>query len=118
MVQLGIANSRMKDFYDLALLAKPFDFEGDVLAAAIRATFERRKTPVPSSLPVALTQAFAADPAKTVQWAGFVRKAGVREAGSLREVVQVSAAFAGPPLLSAAVAKPFRLRWPAGGPWR
>jgi predicted nucleotidyltransferase component of viral defense system len=49
MVQLGMANSRMKDFYDVAVLARDFDFDGALLARAMRATFERRKTPLPTS---------------------------------------------------------------------
>jgi len=54
IVQLGMANSRMKDFYDVAVLGRDFDFDGELLTRAIRATFERRKTPLPVSLPVAL----------------------------------------------------------------
>jgi predicted nucleotidyltransferase component of viral defense system len=42
IVHLGLANSRMKDFYDLMVLSRSFTFEGDVLVRAIRATFERR----------------------------------------------------------------------------
>lgn len=48
MVKLGMANSRMKDYYDLWTLCQEFDFDGDVLSAAIRATFRRRKTALPS----------------------------------------------------------------------
>ena len=44
MVSLGIANSRMKDFYDLYVLSERFDFDGDLLARAIAATFARRRT--------------------------------------------------------------------------
>jgi hypothetical protein len=44
MVKLGIANSRMKDFYDLWVLAQRFEFESATLAAAIQATFETRRT--------------------------------------------------------------------------
>ena len=58
MVQLGMANSRMKDFYDVAVLAREFDFDGDLLARAIRATFERRGTVLPTTTPVALTEAW------------------------------------------------------------
>ena len=50
MVALDLANSRMKDFYDLLAVSRIFAFEGAVLAAAIRATFERRGTPVPPSV--------------------------------------------------------------------
>lgn len=73
MVMLGRANSRMKDFYDIRLLAKTHPFEGDRLARAIAATFERRKTAIPADVPDALTQDFASDPAKQQQWAAFVR---------------------------------------------
>ena len=48
MVVLGIANSRMKDFYDLWILARQFEFQGPMLCSAIRATFERRRTAIPS----------------------------------------------------------------------
>jgi hypothetical protein len=44
MVRLGRINSRMKDFYDIRLLSRQFDFQGQVLADAVRATFERRGT--------------------------------------------------------------------------
>jgi hypothetical protein len=44
MVKLGIANSRMKDFYDLWVLAQRFEFESATLAAAIQATFKTRRT--------------------------------------------------------------------------
>jgi hypothetical protein len=117
MVQLGIANSRMKDFYDIAVLARDFDFDGDLLARAIRATFERRGTVLPTTTPVALTEAFAGDPTKNTQWAGFVRKAGVRGAGGLKETVAAVAAFVGPPLDHAAAGTPIPSSWRAGGAW-
>lgn len=47
VVVLGIANSRMKDFYDLYMLARDFSFNGNTLVRAIKATFERRKTGIP-----------------------------------------------------------------------
>src|SRR5215210_5290390 len=76
IVQLGIANSRMKDFFDVAMLADLFPFDGALLARAIRATFARRLTALPHGLPVALTDAFANDASKRTQWTAFVRKAG------------------------------------------
>lgn len=117
MVQLGLVNSRMKDFYDVAVLARGFDFDGDVLTRAIRATFERRQTPLPAELPAALTAAFAEDPTKKTQWSGFVRKAGVIEAGSLTETVATVAAFAERPLLAAAQGTSLSFAWRAPGPW-
>lgn len=55
MVLLGAANTRMKDFFDVWLLARGFTFEGATLARAITATFRRRKTPIPADVPLALT---------------------------------------------------------------
>jgi hypothetical protein len=39
---LGLANSRMKDYYDLLTLSRLFAFNGATLCAAITATFVRR----------------------------------------------------------------------------
>lgn len=117
MVQLGMANSRMKDFYDVAVLARDFDFESDVLIRAIRATFERRKTPLPTILPVALTTTFAEDPTKKTQWSGFVRKAGIRDVGSLAETLAAVVAFIEQPLMGAARGVFDGAHWRAAGPW-
>ncbi|AHG49072.1 hypothetical protein RLEG12_09020 (plasmid) [Rhizobium leguminosarum bv. trifolii CB782] len=43
MVVLGRANSGMKDFFDIWILRRSFDFNDDRLARAITATFERRE---------------------------------------------------------------------------
>jgi hypothetical protein len=51
MVVLGIANSRMKDFFDIWTLGQTHRFEIGQLARAIGSTFERRQTPVPEDLP-------------------------------------------------------------------
>jgi len=61
MVSLGITNSRMKDFYDLWMIARDFEFDGEILSKAIQATFRRRGTNIPTELPVALAGEFAAD---------------------------------------------------------
>ena len=117
MVQLGLANSRMKDFYDVVVLSRSFEFDGGLLARAIGATFERRRTPLPGGLPVGLTSEFADDATKMTQWAAFARKSGGAEIGSLAEVIAAVAAFVGKPLAAAATGAPFRGRWSPGGPW-
>jgi len=117
-VQLGLANSRMKDFFDLAILAERFDFDGVELAEALVATFERRGTRLPTAPPIALTEAFAAEAAKQVQWTAFTRKSGVAQApGELRIVMERVRAFALEPLAAAALGQRWAKRWPAGGPW-
>lgn len=55
MVVLGIANSRMKDFYDIWTLASSSTFHLATIAHSVRTTFERRRTPLPGGLPFALT---------------------------------------------------------------
>jgi hypothetical protein len=80
MVELGEANSRMRDFFDIYALAEQCSFSGEILAGAIRATFERRRTPVPEILPFALTPEFATFGAKLAQWRGFLSKSGVSSA--------------------------------------
>jgi predicted nucleotidyltransferase component of viral defense system len=72
MVALGRANTRMKDFYDIWVLIRIFDFAHDRLARAIAATFARRQTVVPTEIPDALTRAFAEDPLKQRQWTAFI----------------------------------------------
>ena len=66
MVKLGMLNSRMKDFYDIWLLSRQFDFEGPKLVQAIRRTFERRSTVLPAEIE-AFSQSFI--DAKQSQWA-------------------------------------------------
>jgi predicted nucleotidyltransferase component of viral defense system len=71
MVALGRANSRMKDFYDVWMLLNAHHFDEDRLARALAATFERRKTELPRTVPDALTADFATDETKQRLWAAF-----------------------------------------------
>jgi hypothetical protein len=117
MVKLGALNSRMKDFYDLLVLARRFDFDGVTLAAALSKTFANRKTPVVPD-PLALTSEFAAVPGKEAQWKGFVRKAKLADApGDLIAVVTELGVFLLPIAQAVAVGADFRLTWRAPGPW-
>lgn len=94
MVILGIANSRLKDFYDLYLLTEQFEFEGRTLAEAVVATFDRRKTDLPTQTPLALTSEFAGNPAKRLQWHGFLKRSRMEEsAPDMERVVERLAAF-------------------------
>ncbi len=97
-VTLGTGNSRMKDFYDLLWLARNMDFDGAVLTSAIAATFERRKTPLPTDRPVALTDSFASFPGKAIQWDAFLRK-GKLDPSDLNSVVGEIADFLMPVIL-------------------
>lgn len=73
MVALGRANSRMKDYYDMWMLTSTVALDEQRLRQAIEATFKRRTTIVPGSVPDGLSDAFSADPAKQRQWLAFAR---------------------------------------------
>ncbi len=92
MVMLGLANSRMKDFYDVWILSRSYEFDDGRLPRAIAATFERRGTVIPFEAPVALTKTFAIDDGKQRQWAAFVRDLAV-EIPALEAVVSDLAGF-------------------------
>jgi hypothetical protein len=118
MVQLGMANSRMKDFFDLWIMGRVFSFDGNTLRSAIAATFSRRKTELPSTVPVALTATFSNDEAKKKQWSAFCTRGGLKDqASELQEVVKMLGGFLLPPLLAATRGEPFAEHWPPGGPW-
>ncbi len=74
MVMLAEANSRMKDFYDIWLLSTQRQFDAQTLSEALKATFERRGTALPTSPPHALSPAFHDLPIKQTQWRAFLRK--------------------------------------------
>ncbi|HEY2343068.1 MAG TPA: nucleotidyl transferase AbiEii/AbiGii toxin family protein [Chthoniobacteraceae bacterium] len=110
MVRLGLANSRMKDFHDVSVLARNFSFDGMALAEAIANTFTRRETAVPKDTPVALTAEFARDRTKIAQWAAFQKRAKAPPADLL-------ARFTLPIFATICKCAEFRQQWPAGGTW-
>lgn len=86
IVSLGMANTRLKDYFDLRALAREGVLDVQQLADAIAATFARRGTAVPAETPLGLTDEFAHDPAKRAQWKAFLTKNRL-EAPGLDEVV-------------------------------
>ena len=117
MVRRGLLNSRMRDFFDVWTLSRQFDFDGRVLAAAVRETFARRDLEV-AARPVALTKEFAEDTAKASQWQGFLRKSRLEGAPSeLVAVVEAIAIFLGPVAEALHEGRGFEGRWEAPGPW-
>lgn len=74
LASLGMANSRMKDYFDLHALALEGAIDAELLGEAIEATFARRQTPLPDDLPTGLMPEFAGDHAKQIQWRAFLDK--------------------------------------------
>lgn len=118
LVTLGLANTRMKDFYDLMILSRRFDFDGALLQRALRATFGRRGTPYSENPPIAFTAEFYGDASRNRQWSGFVKRTGARDAGSLAETIDHVSRFVTAPLTAAGRRGSFTQQWAAGGPWR
>jgi hypothetical protein len=116
LTKLGLLNSRMKDYYDLALLSRMYSFSGALLVEAVRATFGRRETPIETE-PIGLTGAYYNDPARSVQWRAFLRRSRFTEQrDDLAHLISDVRRFA-MPLLAAAADDALLSHWPAGGPW-
>jgi hypothetical protein len=119
MVTLGDRNSRSIDFYDLYAMVGAFRFERSTLVQAVRATFDRRATPVATALPPALAAPFYSSPSRAARWRAYVGRNALTDAPA--DFVQVGERLGA-----------FRQRvwadlrsegalagdWPSAGPWR
>lgn len=116
VVSLGMANSRMKDFFDLWVLSQHCEFDATILADAIEATFERRRTEIPKGAALGLTDTFASDPKNQTQWAAFLRKNNL-DAPALQELIPVIAGSLLPVTALVRKREQETGRWPNRGPW-
>lgn len=118
LVSLGIANSRMKDYFDLWHIGHTTALDGAKLRAAIEGTFERRRTTVPSETPVGLSAEFSRTPMKRTQWRAFCEKSiRAEDPASLDQVVEFLGSFLLPVLRAVGDDLEFKAKWPAGGSW-
>ncbi len=119
IVKLELANTRMKDYFDLALLAIRLAFDGEILTSALIRTFEGRGTVLPKDTPPGLEDAFAESEVKVAQWQAFVRKSLLQETAlSLSATVTRARQFLMPAVQAAAASEPFPMSWTPGGPWQ
>lgn len=96
MVKLGIINSRMKDFYDIWLLSRQYNFDKSTLAEAIRLTFENRETALPDEI-VAFSDNFIQE--KQIQWTAFRKRLDHEHTPEdFREIVNIIKDFLHPVL--------------------
>lgn len=116
MIEHGMDNSRMKDFFDLYYLAKHHDFDSVTIEKAIRATLGRRRLGLPTELSVAFTSKFYENDMKVTQWNAFLKKNGI-EHFSFTMAVQTVKEFVWPVIVNANLGKSDKLVWKAGGPW-
>jgi len=118
MVVLGDRNSRIKDFFDLHHLAGQFQFDRATLSEAVRRTFARRQTPIPTERPIGLTPTYWQNPSRPAQVRAFARRAELtplEDPG--RDLGEMLNAFLLPLLDDLARGEQPDGTWPPGGPW-
>lgn len=71
MAVLGMANSRMKDYFDMWMLLHRFELDAQRLRRAVDATFARRGMAMLSTVPEGLSDAYASDRGKQRQRVAF-----------------------------------------------
>ncbi|MBC8201437.1 MAG: nucleotidyl transferase AbiEii/AbiGii toxin family protein [Planctomycetes bacterium] len=81
-VTLGMANSRMKDYYDLFVLLRDYDLKEENLTEAIVATFRRRQTMIPEDVPIGFSESFSKDKHVNLRWTEFIRRMNIDDAPS------------------------------------
>ncbi len=107
-------NSRLKNYYDPALLSRLYPFVGRTLVEAVVATFRHRETALEME-PIGLAETYYADPARSLQWRAFVRRSRFTEQpDDLKNLVLEVRRFA-IPLLTAAGTGRDLVQWRAGG---
>ena len=117
LTSLGMLNSRMKDYFDLWILAKHSDFDGQILSRAVAATFDRRRTAIPTGLPIGLSDESISDAQKAKQWQGFLRKNAL-DPMPLATVVADLRDFLIPVLAAIAAGGSHDYPWHAGAGWQ
>jgi len=113
MTVLEMANSRMKDFYDVWQLIEQFEFDGKVVQDALEKTFQNRNTAFPQKDHVIFSGVFWES--KAPQWNAFTRKLKIENAMELKDILEVIKRFL-LPLLDASQQdvifnKKWRNRW-------
>jgi hypothetical protein len=119
MAVLGEANSRTKDYHDLAILSRSLGFDGTVLAESVRRTFARRSTRIPPEPLAGLSEAFAEDPLHAGRWRAFLGKGAMpADQPDFRLAVAAIRRFVQPVVDAARVEGGTPGHWPPGGPWQ
>ncbi|HOW43166.1 MAG TPA: nucleotidyl transferase AbiEii/AbiGii toxin family protein [Candidatus Omnitrophota bacterium] len=80
MIKLGLLNSRMKDFYDIWLMTRQFEFKGASIASAIKKTFNNRKTDIPNDKPLFADEIYDEKSDRQTLWNAFVKKGDIQHA--------------------------------------
>lgn len=120
MIHLGMANSRMKDFFDICKLSEEFEFDATVLRNAIEATFVRRGTDIPAGMPVVFTSEFSENQTKRIQWQAFLKKSALDTHlldSDFSNVIEKISALISPLFQSIRSGHPFHFKWTPTTKW-
>ncbi len=118
MIKLGLLNSRMKDFYDLWLMTRQFDFDGADLVEAIKRTFSHRKTALPAKAPLFAEEMYDEKSDHQTLWKAFLKKTQTNHVpDKLKNIAVIIENFLTEPLRAIAEVKDFEQKWAKGGPW-
>jgi len=109
MTVLGMANSRMKDFYDIWMLVTHFEFDGTVIQTAIQRTFHNRGTELPTEKHVLFSDEFAKN--KKHQWNAFLRKLRDENVITMDRIVRILRDFFFPVLHASQQRRVLRKKW-------
>jgi len=119
MVKLGLLNSRMKDFYDIWLMMRQFDFDGLKLVEALKRTFKQRKTSLPKSKPLFDEEIYDEKSDRQTLWKAFLKKTDIKHAPEkLSVTAKAIEKFLIEPIVAVNKSEKFNAKWKAPGPWK
>jgi len=119
MVKLGLLNSRMKDFYDIWLMMRQFDFSGSNLAEALKRTFKHRKTDPPKAQPLFAEEIYNEKSDRQTLWKAFLKKGDIKHVPEkLSTTAREIEKFLIKPLDAINKGNRFNEEWKAPGPWK
>lgn len=119
IVKLGLLNSRMKDFFDIWLMMRQFDFDGLNLTEALKRTFEHRKTELPQKRPLFAEEIYDYKSDRQILWTAFLRKNDIKHApNTLSATAKAIEKFLIKPLDAIHRGLEFKKTWKASGTWK
>lgn len=116
MVDRGVINTRMKDYFDLATMARRQVISGSDLVMAIRATFSNRNRTMPHGWDHRLDE-LPADARQQQLWGGFLRGIDQPGFGDLVTTLAAIRSLLEAPLAHVEPARSFHATWQPGRGW-
>jgi len=109
----------MKDFYDIWLMIRQFNFNGLDLAEALKRTFEHRKTDLPAGKPLFAEEIYDGQSDRQTLWKVFLKKGNIKHAPEkLAITAKEIEDFLIKPLEAINKGQEFAGEWKASGPWK